>query len=56
MSDKGPEIGSIVWRDLTVPDAAAIKDFYSQVVGWKSAPLLALIQVRAASELLEQIE
>lgn len=29
--------GDIVWRDLTVPDAASIRDFYSAVVGWGSA-------------------
>jgi len=30
-----PEIGSITWCDLTVPNAEAVKDFYSKVVGWK---------------------
>lgn len=34
-----PEVGSITWFDLTVPDAENIKDFYSKVVGWKSAPV-----------------
>lgn len=34
-SDK-PRPGSIVWQDLTVPDATAIRDFYAQVVGWES--------------------
>jgi predicted enzyme related to lactoylglutathione lyase len=39
MSDsQTPEPGSIVWMDLTVPDAAAIKDFYSAVTGWTAAP------------------
>ncbi|MCX6639046.1 MAG: VOC family protein [bacterium] len=38
MSDK-PKIGSITWRDLTVPDAESIRDFYAQVVGWSSEPL-----------------
>jgi uncharacterized protein len=38
MDGKGPEVGSVVWWDLTVPDAAAIKDFYSEVVGWKVSP------------------
>jgi predicted enzyme related to lactoylglutathione lyase len=28
-----------VWRDLTVRDAAAIRDFYSKVVGWTSSPV-----------------
>jgi predicted enzyme related to lactoylglutathione lyase len=34
-----PEIGSITWLDLTVPDAEKVKDFYSKVVGWKAAPI-----------------
>lgn len=29
----GPE-GHIAWLDLTVPDAAAARDFYREVVGW----------------------
>ena len=33
-----PKVGSIVWHDLTVPDAIAIKDFYCDVVGWQAAP------------------
>jgi len=28
--------GTIGWVDLTVPDAAAIRDFYQKVVGWTS--------------------
>ena len=31
-----PAAGSIPWRDLTVPDAEGLKDFYSAVVGWES--------------------
>jgi uncharacterized protein len=31
--DAGP-VGRIAWLDLTVPDAAAARDFYRQVVGW----------------------
>ncbi len=27
-------VGRIAWLDLTVPDAAATRDFYRQVVGW----------------------
>lgn len=27
--------GEIVWQDLTVPDAAGLKDFYASVVGWR---------------------
>ncbi|HVR42058.1 MAG TPA: VOC family protein [Thermoanaerobaculia bacterium] len=34
MNDK-PKTGAIVWTDLTVPDADAIRDFYSSVVGWR---------------------
>jgi uncharacterized protein len=30
------KIGEIVWRDLTVPNAAEVKDFYTRVVGWKA--------------------
>lgn len=26
--------GKILWRDLTVPDASTVKDFYASVVGW----------------------
>ena len=29
-----PRIGSIVWQDLTVPNAPEVRDFYCQVVGW----------------------
>jgi len=36
-NDKGPAPGSIVWTDLTVRDAAELRDFYSEVVGWKPA-------------------
>ena len=37
MSDsRQNDIGKIVWRDLTVPDAGKIKDFYCEVVGWTS--------------------
>ena len=31
---EGPKIGSIVWQDLTVPNAPEVRDFYCQVVGW----------------------
>lgn len=30
-----PRPGSITWQDLTVSDAAAVRDFYAAVVGWK---------------------
>lgn len=29
------ETGSIIWTDLTVANADEIKDFYSNVIGWK---------------------
>ena len=32
------EPGTIVWADLTVPDAAGLRAFYEQVVGWDTAP------------------
>lgn len=28
--------GTIVWTDLTVPNAEEIRDFYKSVVGWES--------------------
>ncbi len=33
-----PVIGSILWRDLTVPDADKVKDFYAEVTGWIPRP------------------
>ena len=40
MSDKlKPEIGSITWCDLTVPNVEAVKDFYEKVVGWIPDPV-----------------
>ena len=29
-----PPVGSVVWQDLTVPNAPELRDFYCQVVGW----------------------
>lgn len=37
MADQKPQAGTITWCDLTVPDAGALKEFYQNVVGWKSA-------------------
>jgi hypothetical protein len=31
--------GKLVWFDLTVDNADAVRDFYQQVVGWTSAPI-----------------
>ena len=39
MSDKKPDAGTISWLDLTIDDAEKVRDFYSQVVGWKSEPV-----------------
>jgi len=35
MSTAKPKIGHVTWRDLTVPNADAVRDFYTAVVGWK---------------------
>ena len=32
--DNQPQIGRILWHDLTVTNAPEVRDFYSQVVGW----------------------
>ena len=34
-----PRPGTITWQDLTVPDAAAVRDFYAAVVGWQPEAL-----------------
>lgn len=33
---EGP--GRVAWRDLTVSDAEAVRDFYAEVVGWEWEP------------------
>lgn len=33
------EPGTIAWADLTVENAPALRDFYTEVVGWKCEPL-----------------
>jgi uncharacterized protein len=38
MSTAKPKIGHVTWRDLTVPNADAVRDFYAAVVGWKPDP------------------
>lgn len=30
----GGDLGKIVWQDLTIEDAAGVRDFYKDVVGW----------------------
>jgi len=37
MSDPG--VGRIGWVDLTVPDAAGIRDFYQRILGWQSTEI-----------------
>lgn len=40
MSDADkPEVGSIGWLDLTVDAAEKVRDFYQEVVGWRSEPV-----------------
>ncbi len=34
----GPALGSVAWLDLSVPDAAPVRDFYAAVVGWTPQP------------------
>jgi len=34
-----PQVGTIAWRDLTVTNADAVRDFYANVVGWKVEPV-----------------
>ena len=34
-----PRVGSVLWHDLTVPDAGAVRDFYEGVVGWGAQPV-----------------
>ena len=36
---KKPEVGSIAWTDLTIENAEDVRDFYSDVVGWKHSPV-----------------
>lgn len=33
------KIGQDQWRDLTVANADAVRDFYVRVIGWKAEPL-----------------
>ena len=30
-----PQVGTIGWHDLTVPNADEVRDFYAAVTGWK---------------------
>ncbi len=33
-----PKVGTIAWRDLTVPNAEQVCEFYKRIVGWDSSP------------------
>lgn len=40
MSDESrPQLGTVGWVDLTVPNADEVRDFYAGVVGWKPEAL-----------------
>ena len=40
MSEKNvPDVGKVAWVDLTVGEAEKVRDFYGEVVGWKSEAL-----------------
>ena len=34
-----PQLGTIGWTDLTVPNADEVRDFYAAVTGWMPQPL-----------------
>ena len=34
-----PDVGSVVWTDLTIDDAVTVRIFYSAVVGWRHQPV-----------------
>jgi uncharacterized protein len=34
-----PRPGTILWHDLTVPNAEPVRDFYAAVVGWRPEPV-----------------
>lgn len=34
-----PQVGTIGWHDLTVPNADEVRDFYAAVTGWTPQPL-----------------
>ncbi len=33
---KAVPVGTIMWQDLTIPEAELVRDFYRQVVGWEA--------------------
>ena len=36
---KTPKPGTVSWFDLTIPNADAVRDFYSAVAGWSVMPV-----------------
>ncbi len=34
-----PETGCVVWNDISVSDAAGLRDFYAAVTGWRAEPV-----------------
>jgi predicted enzyme related to lactoylglutathione lyase len=34
-----PAPGTVAWLDITVTDAAGLRDFYANVIGWKPKPV-----------------
>ena len=36
MANEVKEVGEIVWHDLTVPNAAQVREFYQSVIGWEA--------------------
>ncbi|HWM91929.1 MAG TPA: VOC family protein [Thermoanaerobaculia bacterium] len=40
MSEPGkPQVGTVAWTDLTIPNADEVRDFYAAVAGWKPEAL-----------------
>jgi len=36
---KTPAVGTVGWKDLTVDNAASVRDFYMAVAGWTAQPI-----------------
>ena len=39
MSRPTPQVGTIAWFDLTIPNAEQVRDFYAAVTGWRPEPV-----------------
>jgi len=39
MSNDKPPVGSVTWFDLTVEKADVLREFYTDVIGWKPEPV-----------------